>query len=209
MSRVRVQARIKLTLIFISICTYITLTTNIFSKNLIYQISALSIFIIYFILQDRDGLKNLLGIIKFLIVMILLLHSIFFLVKIIMSGRDYALNFYKERWPMIVIRIFVIPNIFAFVNIVTSRISFIDIILITKNSSKTKAIYILLISGIEVMERLRIHFEYHPLNQETKGLKQLIHYLAIPLTLFFGIYRGFENKYNTMIERENLIKELE
>lgn len=202
----RVKSLIKLLAIFISVTTYITLTTNIFSKNIIYQASALLIFIVYYSIRNRDGLKNLLGLVKFIFLMIVLLHSIFFAVKYFTKGLNYTVNFYKNRWLMIVIRIFVIPNIFAFVDILTSRISFIDIILISNNSRKAKAIYVLFISGIEIMERLRIHFEYHPLNQSDKKLKKVVHYLAVPLTLFFSIYRNFERKYNVMLTRENILR---
>ncbi len=106
------------------------------------------------------------------------------------------------------IRIFIIPNIFAFTDIITSKISFIDIVLLSNNNKKTKTVYVLLLSGIEVMERLRIYFEYHPLNYSDKGLQKAQHYLAVPLALFFGIYRGFEKKIEVLQEREELfIKE--
>lgn len=164
-------------------------------------------FFVYYLLTNRDRLKNLIGLVKFLTIMIVLLHTIFFTIKGLTRNWDYAVTFYRNRWLSIVIRIFIIPNIFAFVDILTSNISFVDLILITKNNSKTKIIYILLISGIEVMERLRIHFEYHPLNFKETLFGKISHYLAVPLTLFFGIYRSFEKKYNTLIERDKILKE--
>lgn len=207
MNTLRIKARFKIISIIIFIITYITLTTKIFRSNLIYQGIMLLAFVLNYSLKNTDRLKNLLGLVKFLIFMIFLLHTVFFIFKGISRGWDYAVTFYKERWLSIVIRVFVIPNIFAFVDILTSNISFVDLILITKNNTKTKIVYILLVSGIEVMERLRIHFEYHPLNFKETLFGKISHYLAVPLTLFFGIQRSFEKKYNTLMERDKIIKE--
>jgi len=120
-------------------------------------------------------------------------------------GFDFAWNFYLDRGVSIIIRIFIIPNLFAFVNILISKISFIEVMLVAGNSHQSKILYILMISGIEVMERLKIYYEYHPLNWESKGLGKIMHYLAVPLTLFFGIYRGFEKKISTLEERNDLL----
>lgn len=167
----------------------------------------LSVFIVYYAFRNRDKLKNLIGLVKFLLFIILLIHTIIFLFKGFTNGWDDVLNHYRENWISIAIRIFMLPNLFAFIDIISSNISFVDLILITKNNTKTKIVYILLVSGIEVMERLRIHFEYHPLNFKETLLGRISHYLAVPLTLFFGIYRSFEKKYNTLIERDNIMKE--
>jgi len=122
-------------------------------------------------------------------------------------GREFAIEFYLERWKSIVLRIFIIPNLFAFINIIFSKIGFIDIILLTGNSHLSKIFYILMVSGTEVMERLKIHYEYHPLNRTNRGLQKIYHYLAVPLTLFFGIYRGFETKYKILLEIERVLEE--
>jgi len=201
-----VKARVKLLFITLIIIGYTLLTTKVMNRNLIYQISLFSLFIIYYLIKDRVQLKILLNFAKFLFIIIIFLHSIFFAYKSLTMGIDFAKTFYTERAVSILIRVFIIPNIFAFVNILISNISFIDLILLTKNSLKGKTVYILMISGIEVMERLRIHYEYHPLNLKRRGKEKIIHYLAIPLTLFFGINRGFEKKYKILLEREEIFK---
>lgn len=176
------------------------------NTNLIYQLTLFLFFNIYYLITDKKQLKVLLNFAKFLFIIIVIIHSIYFLFKSLSMGLDYAKTFYTERGSSIIIRIFIIPNIFAFVNIMISKISFIDLIIMTKNSIQGKTIYILMISGIEVMERLRIYYEYHPLNSKHRGKEKIIHYLAIPLTLFFGINKGFEKKYNSLIEREEILK---
>lgn len=207
MKLLRLKALLKVIGIFILIISYITITTNFLKTNLIYQVTTLMVLSLYYIIFNRNGLKNLFSFFWFLCVMITLLHLILFIYKTVSNDLNYSLAFYKERWLSIAIRVFIFPNIFAFVDILTSKISFIDIILISKKNRTAKAIYILLISGIEVMERLRVHFEYHPLNMYSKGFRKIPHYLAVPLTLFFGIYRGFEKKYNIMLQREKILKE--
>lgn len=201
-----VKARIKLVLITIFITGFIYITTNLLNTNLPYQISLFSIFTVYYIIMDREQLKIYLNFTRFLFLVIVLIHSIFFLFKTLSMGFEFAQSFYIERGSSIIIRVFIIPNIFAFVNIVIGKLSFIDLLLISKNSLNGKTVYILMISGIEVMERLRIYYEYHPLNMKNRGREKIIHYLAIPLTLFFGISRGFESKYKTLIEREEILR---
>lgn len=207
MNSLIVKARVKLVFITIFIVGFIYLTTKLMNRNIPYQISLFSFFIIYYLITDRKQLKVLLNFAKFLLIIIIIIHTIFFVFKTLSMGLDFAKSFYIERGKSIIIRVFIIPNIFAFVNILISKISFIDLILITKSNIKGKTVYILMISGIEVMERLRIYYEYHPLNSEHRGKEKIIHYLAIPLTLFFGINRGFEKKYNSLIQREEILKE--
>lgn len=207
MNSLILKARIKLILITIFIISFIYLTTKLMNTNLLYQLTLFLFFNIYYLITDRKQLKVLLNFAKFLFIIIVIIHSIYFLFKSLSMGFDYAKKFYIERGSSIIIRIFIIPNIFAFVNIMISKISFIDLIIMTKNSIQGKTIYILMISGIEVMERLRIYYEYHPLNSKHRGKEKIIHYLAIPLTLFFGISKGFEKKYNSLIEREEILKE--
>lgn len=206
MSNLIIKARIKLVIISILISGFIFLSTGLLRGNIIYQASLFSLFILYYLIRNREGLSTFLNFAKFLAIMIILLHSLFFIYKWISMGFDFTRDFYLDRGTSILIRIFIIPNIFAFVNILISKVSFIEIMLIAGNSKQSKILYILMISGIEVMERLRIHYEYHPLNWENRGLEKIIHYLAVPLTLFFGIYRGFEKKLNSLEERNNILR---
>lgn len=186
---------------------FIFATTKVFKSNVLYQIVLFLFFTTYFLLTNREKLITFLNFTKFLLIVIILLHTLFFLYKSLSMGYQFAISFYIDRGETIFIRIFIIPNIFAFVNILISKISFIDIILISGNNKKSKTVYILMVSGIEVMERLKIYYEYHPLNMTNKGLQKIFHYLAVPLTLFFGIYRGFEQRYKTLIEREKILEE--
>lgn len=207
MNSLIIKARFKLLFIFLFIIGFIFITTKLFNGNILYQVTLFSSFVTYYIIADREQLKVLLNFAKFLFIIIILIHTIFFIYKTISMGYEFAKSFYQERALSILIRIFIIPNIFAFVNILISKVSFVDLLLISKNSMKGKIVYILMISGIEVMERLRIYYEYHPLNMKSRGKEKIIHYLAIPLTLFFGIYRGFENKYKTLMERDIILKD--
>lgn len=200
------KARIKLLLITSIIFIFVFTITNTFKENIVFQFTLFILFTIYFVITNRDKLIIFLNFTKFLCLIILLLHSIFFLYKGFSMGWDFALSFYTQRGESILIRIFIIPNIFAFVNILIFKISFIDIILLSKNNKTSKTVYILMISGIEVMERLRVYYEYHPTNMSNRGIKKVFHYLAVPLTLFFGIYRGFESKYKLLLERDELLK---
>ncbi|OQY36927.1 MAG: hypothetical protein B6229_09180 [Spirochaetaceae bacterium 4572_7] len=209
MNKLRLKAWIKIVIIISISLFFIQVTTNWFSQNIIYQISIFTLFIFYYLIIDRSRLKTLLDIAKFLTFMIILLHSIFFIIKWVTINLDDTISYYKIHWISLVVRIFIIPNIFAFFDIITSRISFIDITLLSKNSKKAKIVYILLISAIEVMERLRIYFEYHPLNHSHKTMDKIVHYLAVPLTLFFGIYRGFEKKIEIIENREDILTKRE
>lgn len=207
MNSLIIKARLKLVLISTLIFAFIFATTKIFRENIIYQVVIFTLFIIYFFFTNRESLLTLLNFTKFLFIVIILLHGIFFLYKLLSMSYEYAISFYREKGLSILIRIFIIPNLFAFVNILISKISFIDIILIWGNNKKSKTVYILMISGIEVMERIKIYYEYHPLNMTNRGFQKIFHYLSVPLTLFFGIYRGFEYKYKTLVERENILEE--
>lgn len=201
------KARVKFTLGALLVVAFVAITTFYLRTNLFYQIGVYLIVAIYFIFNNREMLKTFLNFTKFLLIVIVALHILIFIFKTISQGFEYSSNFYIERWELIVIRIFIIPNLFAFINILISKTDFIDIMLITNNNKISKVIYILLISGIEVMERLRIYYEYHPSNNTNKGIERITHYLAVPLTLFFGIYRGFENKYEILNLREEYFKE--
>lgn len=205
MNKLKFKSLIKVTFITLLIITFIALTTRVFKTNIIYQLSVLITAIIYYFIINREKLKNLLDLFKFIVIMIFIIHTIFFIFKIIFKDLDYAINFYTTRWENILIRAFVIPNIFAFIDILTSRISFVDIVVLSNNNPKVRAVYIILISGIEVMERLRIYFEYHPHNYE-KGIKNIYHYLAVPLALFFGINKKFESKIKSLKERDEYIR---
>lgn len=206
MNKFKFQSLIKVVFIILLIITFITLTTRIFKTSIIYQISILTAAIIYYFITNREKLKNLLDLFKFIVIMIFIIHTLFFIFKVIFKDLDYAINFYITRWESILIRAFVIPNIFAFVDILTLRISFVDIVVLSNSNPKIRAVYIILISGIEVMERLRIYFEYHPHNYE-KGIKNIYHYLAVPLALFFGISKKFESKIESLRERDEYFKE--
>lgn len=206
MNKLKVKSFFKVISIFLLIITFISLTTRVFKVNVIYQGIVFLSAALYYFFTNREKLKNLIDLFKFIIFMIIIIHLILFFSKVIKNDLNYALEFYKNRWDIIVIRIFVIPNIFAFSDILTSRISFIDIIIISKNNKFVRALYIILISGIEVMERLRIYFEYHPLNNE-KGIKKMYHFLAVPLALFFGINKKFESKLESLNERDEVFKE--
>ena len=207
MNSLIIKARLKLLLISVFIFIFIFATTKIFRANILYQLILFLCFFIYYLLTNRERLITFLNFTKFLFIVIILLHGVFFLYKFLSMGSEFAISFYKKRGESIFIRIFIIPNIFAFVNILISKISFIDIILLSGNNKKSKIVYILMISGIEVMERLKIYYEYHPLNMTNRGFQKILHYLAVPLTLFFGIYRGFEHKYKTLLEREKILEE--
>ena len=209
MNKLRLRAWVKTSIIVIILTLFIQITTNWFSQNITYQISIFTLLTIYYLITDRSRVQTLLSITKFLAFMIILIHSIFFIIKWITIGLDSAIIYYKIHWISLVVRIFIIPNIFAFFDIISSRISFIDITLLSKNSKKTKIVYILLISAIEVMERLRVYFEYHPLNHSSKAMDKIVHYLAVPLTLFFGIYRGFEKKLEIIENREDILTKRE
>ncbi|MGL1892374.1 MAG: hypothetical protein OCD02_12165 [Spirochaetaceae bacterium] len=207
MNSLFLKARVKFTILILLIIAFIYLTTNTFSKNITYQIIVYLTVVIYYASTNRDNLKSFIGFTKFLAIVILILHIIFFLVKGIGRGWDFAIDYYTGMWRLIFIRVFIIPNIFAFFNILISKVSIIDIMLLSKNSKKTKVIYILFVAGIEVMERLRIHYEHHPENSSKKWLDMVSHYLAVPLSLFFGIYRGFEHKHKLLLEREHILEE--
>lgn len=207
MNSLIIKARLKLLLISVFIFIFIFATTKIFRANILYQVILFLCFFIYYLLTNRERLITFLNFTKFLFIVIILLHGIFFLYKLLSMGSEFAISFYRERGESIFIRIFIIPNIFAFVNILISKVSFIDIILLSGNNKKSKTVYILMVSGIEVMERLKIYYEYHPLNMTNRGFQKIFHYLAVPLTLFFGIYRGFEHRYKTLLEREKILEE--
>ncbi len=200
------KARIKFIITLIFIFTFIYLTASMLRGSIVYQISVFSLFLIYYITQNREQLYLFLNFTKFLFIVIVLLHTIFYLYKGLSNSWNFANQFYQQRWESILLRVFIIPNIFAFVNIMLSKINLIDLILVCKNNRQSKILYILMISGIEVMERLRIYYEFHPDNLTNKGLGKILHYLAVPLSLFFGIYRNFDNKYELLIDRENKIK---
>lgn len=208
MNSLIIKARVKLIAVLFLIFTFIYITTNLFRANIIYQAALFLAFILYYMIFNRESLFTFLGFAKFLAIMIILLHSLFFIYKWLTMGFDFTKSFYIQRGESIIIRIFIIPNIFAFVNILLARISFIDIMLIAGNTTQGKTLYILMISGIEVMERLKIYYEYHPLYLENRGVGKFIHYLAVPLTLFFGIYRGFEQKLKTLDERNRILEEI-
>lgn len=186
--------------------TLVYLITSLFRNYLILEMGFFLLVCLYFLLTDREKLFTLLNFFKFLVIIVLIFHLIFFIFKGITMGWDYSITYYIERWEYVVIQMFIIPNIFGLMNILISRFDFIDIILITNNKNYARIFYILMISGIEVMRRLRIHYEYHPLNYQTKFKEKVVHYLAIPLTLFFGIHRGFESKYNTLLERDKVLR---
>lgn len=207
MNSLIIKARLKMILISVFIFVFIFATTKIFRANIIYQVVLFLCFFIYYLITNRERLITFLNFTKFLFIVIVLLHGVFFLYKLLSMGSEFAISFYRDRGASIFIRIFIIPNIFAFVNILISKVSFIDIILLSGNNKKSKTVYILMVSGIEVMERLKIYYEYHPLNMTNRGLQKIFHYLAVPLTLFFGIYRGFEHRYKTLIERERILEE--
>lgn len=205
MNKIKIASLFKVISILLLIITFIFLTTRLFKVNIIYQATVFLLAAISYFFTNREKLKNLIDLFKFIIFMIIIIHLILFLSKVLKNGFEYTLDFYKDRWNIILIRIFVIPNIFAFTDILTSRISFIDIIILSRNSRFVRALYIILISGIEVMERLRVYFEYHPLNYE-KGIKNIYHYLAVPLALFFGINKKFESKLESLQERDEVFK---
>ncbi|QEN05046.1 hypothetical protein EW093_10105 [Thiospirochaeta perfilievii] len=207
MNSLIVKARFKFILYTLQIFVFVITSTTVFRESIPYQLTIFLIFTTYFFLSNRERLLTFLNFTKFLLIAIVLLHTIFFTYKYLVMGREFALEFYIERWKSIVLRIFIIPNLFAFINIIFSKIGFIDIILLTGNSPLSKIFYILMVSGTEVMERLKIHYEYHPLNRTNRGLQKIYHYLAVPLTLFFGIYRGFETKYKILLERERVLEE--
>ncbi len=200
------KARLKLTLITLFIIGFITITTKILNDSILYQVILFSFFFIYYLITNRDDLKTFVEFTIFLVTVIILLHILFFIVKVFFYSWKDAKDFYLLRWKSITLRFFIIPNIFAFVNILIGKINFIDIVLLSKNSEKTKIVYVLLIAGLHVMERLRIHYEYHPLNSKTKGIKGILHYLAVPLTLFFGITKGFEERYNLLLVRQSILE---
>lgn len=200
------KSRLKLSFtIFISILI-IYLITNQFRGNILFQAGLYTIFLTYYLLTNREQFKNLLGFTKFLLIIILVLHTIFFGFKSLSMGLNYATNFYLTRWESIIIRIFIIPNIFAYINLIVSKFSFLDLILMSNNNNFGRILYILMISGIEVADRIKIHYEYHPFNMNNRKRDKIIHYLAVPLTLFFGIYRGFETKYKTLQDRDRVLR---
>jgi hypothetical protein len=206
LDRVQIKSFIKIFVSVFLITAFVFLTTSIFRENVYYQVGVYLVLAIILGLTSVEALKNLLNFTFFLVVVLIIFHFIFFIVKTLLWGKDSAIEYYSLNGYSIVLRLFVIPNIFAFINIIVSNFSLIDVVLLNRNSVFLKSIYILFVSGIEVMERLRIYFEYHPSNSYGRGVKKILHYLAVPLALFFGIYRGFEKKYDTLNYRDSVLR---
>lgn len=202
-----IKIRFKLTLLTLLTISLIYLVSSFFKENLIAEVVIFILLSIYFLKVDRERLFTLLTFFYFLARIIILLHAVYFIFRGFTMGWDYSINFYNQQWKLIIIRIFLIPNLMGIINILISRFDFIDIILITNSKNYSRIFYILMISGIEVMRRLKIHYEYHPLNYQSRFRDKVIHYLAIPLTLFFGIYRGFESRYLLLLQRDEVLTE--
>lgn len=192
------------------------LITYHFRKSLLFQILFYLSTLLIYLFTNREKLLTSLSFYRFMVILILAFEILFLpFIVFSLSKDDFSISvnsiqhiksYYHTNWERIVRSTLLLPNIFAFMDLLLYRLSIVDIIIATKGNSLAKGVYLVLISGIEVMERLRIYFKYHPLNRET-SIKNFYHYIAVPLALFFGIMRKFEYKINTLYEREQLIGE--